>query len=556
MTRTEILYLLPYLFSLLLSLGITIYVWKHRQVTGAKAYAVLTSSQTLIIFGFICELLSPDLSGKLLWDKFQWIFFAILSYTIPYFAVQYTEYKIPLPKVFPTLAGIPPTLLILGVLADPWLHLVYPNPALDSTFIFGELQYDFNWFVNLFAGYGYLASLAAFILLAQRFLRPHQVYRAQVTTVIVGLLIPVFGTFLPYLNLSFTGLRDSTPITSAIGDLIIAWGIFRYRWLNIVHIARDKILENMTDLVFVLDSHNRIIDINPSALQLLELSPSQVIGKFAAPFFSEWPVVLEKFNEPADANLEVVVERSGSYYHFDVKSTLLHDSRGLYQGRIFVARDITSYASLQWKLRELNEDLEQRVQMRTEELAEAYDTTLEGWANALELRDKETEGHSRRVTELTLKLAQAIGISPADMEHIRRGAILHDIGKMAIPDEILRKTGPLTRAERDIVMRHPLIAYQLLVRIPYLQKALDIPYCHHEKWDGTGYPRGLKGEQIPLAARIFSVVDVWDAIQSNRSYNNAWPRAKAIEYIRGQADRHFDPQIVSVFLEMLEQDKI
>lgn len=430
------------------------------------------------------------------------------------------------------------------------------QPTLESSFIFGELRYDFNWFINLFAGYGYLAALAAFILLAQRFLRPHQVYRAQVTTVIVGLLIPVLGTFLPYLDLNFTGLRDSTPITSALGDLIIAWGIFRYRWLNIVHIARDKILENMTDLVFVLDSHNRIIDINPGALQLLGLSPSQVIGKPAAPFFSEWPVVLEKFNEPADANLEVVVERGGSYYHFDVKSTLLHDSHGLYQGRIFVARDITSYASLQWKLRELNEDLEQRVQMRTEELAEAYDTTLEGWANALELRDKETEGHSRRVTELTLKLAQAIGISPADMEHIRRGAILHDIGKMAIPDEILRKTGPLTRAERDIVMRHPLIAYQLLTRIPYLQKALDIPYCHHEKWDGTGYPRGLKGEHIPLAARIFSVVDVWDAIQSNRSYNNAWPRVKAVEYIREQSGRHFDPQIVEVFLRIMEQDKI
>jgi putative nucleotidyltransferase with HDIG domain len=556
MTRIEILYLLPYLFSFFLSLGITIYAWEHRRVTGARAYAVLTSSQTLIIFGFICELLSPDLSGKLIWDKFQWITFAVASIMIPYFAVQYTEYKVPHPKFFVGLASTVPALLTLGVLTDPWFHLVYPNPTLDQTYIFGELHYNFNWFIYLFAGCSYLAGLIAFILLARRIVHPHRLYRAQVTAILGGLLIPLLGTALPLLGLEFTGLRDSTPITSAIGNLIIAWSIFRYRWLNIVHIARDKVLENMTDLVFVLDTHSRIVDINQSALQLLNLTPSQAIGKPAASIFSEWPTVLEKFGTPANAALEVIVTRGESYYHFDVKSTLLHDGRGLYQGRIFVARDITSYASLQWKLRELNEDLEQRVQARTEELAEAYDTTLEGWANALELRDKETEGHSRRVTILTLKLAQAIGISPADLEHIRRGAILHDIGKMAIPDEILRKTGPLTQTERDIVLQHPLIAYQLLARISYLQKALDIPYCHHEKWDGTGYPRGLKGEQIPLAARIFCVVDVWDAIQSNRSYNNAWPRAKAIDYIREQSGKYFDPQIVGVFLQIMEQDKI
>jgi putative nucleotidyltransferase with HDIG domain len=556
MNRVELLYLLPYLLSLALSLGITIYVLKHRQVQGAGAYAILTTSQTLAIFGFILELLSPDISGKMIWDKVQWIAFAAEAMAIPYFAVQYTDSKIGNQKVFRSLIYVIPIILSIVVIFDPWIHLIYPNPILDRTFIFGELQYDFTWMVYLFAAYGYLVTLLAFIILARRVVHPHQYYRAQVTTVIVGLFIPILGTFLSILGVKITDLRDTTPLTSAIGNLIIAWGIFRYRWLNIVHIARDKIIENMTDLVFVLDEQGGIIDINQAALQMLNLSASQAISEPAVSIFSEWPVVLEKFEKPANANLEVIVERDDKYYHFDVKSTLLYDKRGYYQGRIFVARDITPYAALQWKLRELNEDLEQRVQARTEELEEAYDTTLEGWANALELRDKETEGHSRRVTELTLKLAQAIGIPPADMEHIHRGAILHDIGKMAIPDEILRKTGPLTQPERDIVLQHPLIAYRLLSRIPYLQKALDIPYCHHEKWDGTGYPRGLKGEEIPLAARIFSVADVWDAVQSDRPYNTAWPREKTIQYMREQTGNYFDPKIMERFLEMVERDKI
>lgn len=556
MSGTQFLYVLPYFFSLAVSVGVVIYAWRHGNVQGASAYGWLIGTQTLMISGFILELLSPSLSGKLFWDKFQWIATSLASISVAYFAIQYTEYKARFPLVLWGFIISTPILMILEVFTDPFQHLLYPNPHLQQELIFPELQYDFTWPVYVLAIHGYLVILFAVILLARRFHRSPQLYRVQVMAIIIGLLLPVLSTILAIFNVRITPLRDSMPITLAIGNLVVAWAIFRYRLLNIVHIARDKILENMTDLIFVLDAQDRIVDINPGALHLLNLTPSQAVGKPAASIFSEWPVVLEKFSQPANANHEVVVKRNDNYYHFDVKSTLLYDVRGNYQGRIFVARDVTPYAVLQWKLRELNEDLERRVQARTEELAEAYDTTLEGWANALELRDKETEGHSRRVTALTLKLAQAIGIPPAEMEHIHRGAILHDIGKMAIPDDILRKTGPLTEAERDIVLQHPLIAYRLLSRIPYLQKALDIPYCHHEKWDGSGYPRGLKGEDIPLAARIFSVADVWDAVQSDRSYNNAWPRAKAQEYIRKQAGVHFDPQIVAVFLEMLEQDKI
>jgi putative nucleotidyltransferase with HDIG domain len=187
---------------------------------------------------------------------------------------------------------------------------------------------------------------------------------------------------------------------------------------------------------------------------------------------------------------------------------------------------------------------------------EAYDTTLEGWAKALEMRDKETKDHSERVVDLTVLVARSMGFSGEDLIHIRRGAILHDIGKMAIPDEILRKPGKFTTIEREIMEQHPRHSYDLLSRIPYLEKALDIPYCHHEHWDGNGYPRGLKGEEIPLSARIFAVIDVWDAVQSERPYNHAWSKEEAIQYLKKEAGKYFDPTCVSVFLKLVEEGKI
>jgi putative nucleotidyltransferase with HDIG domain len=185
------------------------------------------------------------------------------------------------------------------------------------------------------------------------------------------------------------------------------------------------------------------------------------------------------------------------------------------------------------------------------EITLAYDTTIEGWSRALDLRDKETEGHSQRVTAMTLRLARSVGIDYSAMPHVRRGALLHDIGKMGIPDQILLKQGPLTEDEWVVMRRHPVFAYELLSPITYLHGALDIPYCHHERWDGAGYPRGLEGKEIPLAARLFAVVDVWDALLSDRPYRLGWPLDKVLTYIDSQAGTHFDPRVVKAFLELV-----
>jgi PAS domain S-box-containing protein/putative nucleotidyltransferase with HDIG domain len=203
-----------------------------------------------------------------------------------------------------------------------------------------------------------------------------------------------------------------------------------------------------------------------------------------------------------------------------------------------------------------NATLFAQLQEKNQQLTHAYNATLEGWVHALDMRDSETEEHSQRVVALTEQLCRAMGYDDEALEHIRRGALLHDIGKIGVPDEILRKPGPLSAEEMAIMRQHTDHAYTLLSRISFLHPSLEIPYCHHERWDGSGYPQGLQGEAIPHIARIFAVVDVWDALNSDRPYRKAWPRDQVIAYIRDQAGKHFDPRVVEVFLKVIDEDNL
>ncbi len=187
-----------------------------------------------------------------------------------------------------------------------------------------------------------------------------------------------------------------------------------------------------------------------------------------------------------------------------------------------------------------------------EQLLSAYDATIEGWSRAMDLRDHETEGHTLRVTALAEQLAIRMGIKNEDLVYLRRGALLHDIGKLGVPDAILLKPDKLTEQEWEIMRKHPQYAYEMIQPIEYLRPALDIPHSHHEKWDGTGYPHGLKGEEIPIAARVFAIMDVWDALTSDRPYRPAWSREKALEYIHEQSGGHFDPNVVEQFNIMMD----
>jgi PAS domain S-box-containing protein/putative nucleotidyltransferase with HDIG domain len=291
----------------------------------------------------------------------------------------------------------------------------------------------------------------------------------------------------------------------------------------------------------------RYIEINNGFMELTGFTQDEVVGKSGL-----------------ELNMWANLDESNNFYeqmrlHGEVRNlegVLKRQNGGVWIGLISarmievndepcimtVARDITERKRAEIELQRANLDL-----------AEAYDATIEGWSRVLDLRDRETEGHTQRVTEVTLKLARALGISGEDLIHLRRGALLHDIGKMGVPDQILQKPGPLTEEEWAIMRRHPEYAYAMLYPIAYLRPALDIPYAHHERWDGTGYPRGLAGEQIPLPARIFAIVDVWDALCSDRPYRKGCTEKEVLLFIQDHAEVYFDPRLVNAFLKFFEQ---
>ena len=224
------------------------------------------------------------------------------------------------------------------------------------------------------------------------------------------------------------------------------------------------------------------------------------------------------------------------------RAPLVVDSQGLVFLKILAEEAVLAMNSVH---------LFESLQRSNQELMLTYEVTIDGWVRALDLRDRPTEGHTQRVTELTLRLAHMMGVRDEQLVHIRRGALLHDIGKLGIPDSILHKPGQLTEEELKLIKQHPTLGYHLLLPIPFLRPALDIVFCHHERWDGSGYPRGLKGEEIPLAARIFAVVDVWDALVSERAFRRSTPQAEAITYLKGQAGKTHDPHVVEAFVAVI-----
>ena len=263
-------------------------------------------------------------------------------------------------------------------------------------------------------------------------------------------------------------------------------------------------------------------------------------------------------NQEDDELLKLIASQENFVSYYAIPLTAKGDTKGVLEifNRTSIEPDAEWLELLNTLARQAaiaidNASLFEGIQRSNAELSLAYDATIEGWSHALDLRDRETEGHTLRVTDMTIELARAFDLSDAELAQVRWGALLHDIGKMGIPDTILHKPGSLTDHEWSIMKKHPAFAYDMLAPIGYLQSALDIPYCHHEKWDGTGYPRGLKGKQIPLPARIFAIVDVWDALTSDRPYRPAWEKEKALQYIQSLSGSHFDPRVVEMFVKMV-----
>jgi PAS domain S-box-containing protein/putative nucleotidyltransferase with HDIG domain len=299
------------------------------------------------------------------------------------------------------------------------------------------------------------------------------------------------------------------------------------------------------DAIFISRlSDGSYIEVNEGFCRLTGFEPEEALGKSQLSF-NIWATLEENYHfytvmqtVGEISNMEAIFKRKvGDVWIGLISARIIEVNNE--PCIISIIRDITERKRAELDLQRAHVDL-----------AEAYEATIEGWSRVLDLRDKETEGHTQRVTEMTIRLARALGLNEDDIVHIRRGALLHDIGKMAIPDDILQKPGPLTDEEWVVMRKHPEYARMMLETIAYLRPALEIPYCHHERWEGTGYPRRLKGDEIPISARIFSIVDVWDALLSNRSYRKGCTEESVLEYIRKNAGTYFDPRLVDAFLDL------
>lgn len=320
----------------------------------------------------------------------------------------------------------------------------------------------------------------------------------------------------------------------------------RYRRLLGERAKVERLVSLSPDGIMVVDGEGTILLANAAMSRMLEEEEGAPIGKslwgFIAPERKEecaqcFHQVMGGASSPVLMETEIV-RAAGTRFPVEIAAGFCHwDERPSAE---LVVRDITDRKRAEAEIRALNDDL-----------LEAYDATLEGWTRALDLRDHGTEGHTQRVTEMTVRLARVMGIAEEELVHIRRGALLHDMGKVGVPDAILHKPGPLSDEEWAVMRRHPEFAQRMLVPIKFLQPALDIPYCHHEKWDGSGYPRGLKGEEIPRAARVFAVVDVWDALKSDRPYRESWSAERVREYLLNATGTHFDPEVVQAFLTLI-----
>jgi PAS domain S-box-containing protein len=310
--------------------------------------------------------------------------------------------------------------------------------------------------------------------------------------------------------------------------------------------------ENASDMISRLSTDGRILYVSPACETLIGYTPEELTGTSALNFVHESDRAQVSdlfFGKYSQGEINTVafraIHKSGELLWLETSSRAILDPKTSKVIEVQTAsRDITE-----------RKNAERDLQTAHDNLQAAYEKTIEGWVRALDLRDRETEGHTQRVTELTLKVARTIGYSEDELAHIRRGALLHDMGKMAIPDEILQKPGPLTEEEWKVMRRHPQYANDMLSAISYLHPALDIPLYHHERWNGSGYPHGLKGNDIPKIARLFAVIDVWDALSSDRPYRKKLPRSEVVSYLRENSNHLFDPDLVEVFLSVIESEK-
>lgn len=362
MKSDNLLYLLPYLISFLISLSVALYAWQRRSVPGARPFALVAASQAAWTFGYLFELNSETLAGKIFWDDIQYIAAFLWPLAFLAFALAYTRRPFRHPFRSWTLLSLPFVLFCGLLLTDRFHGLVRPSASLVSGEPFAALTYDFTTAVWLISSYAYALSFIALYLLLATFIRAQSLYRRQMFFVVMGTLIPLLGIMLTLFGVTFTFQRDTTPLTFAVSNLLIAWGLFRYRLFDIVPVARDAVFDGMSDFVLVLDGNNRLVDINPAAERALGWPAKRLIGQPAADVLATWGDLISEFQGETSLKTEIQMEYQGEAHILALRITPLHrdDQRG--HGRIIVARDVTERKRAEQALQERSEQLQAAVE--------------------------------------------------------------------------------------------------------------------------------------------------------------------------------------------------
>ena len=366
----KLIFLSPYLISLAVAISLGLYTWRRRGVTGATTYTIIALAQASWTLGFILELLSPTIEAKIFWDDFQFGagFLLLTGYAV--FAAEYTG-RLKHPRRTWVLLSIAPLISMGVIFTDQWHQLIRPVAWLEPRWPFPELLYEFTPAVLAISAYGYGLLLISVALLVNHLVRQQRLYRIQTVIIIVGILIPIVGTVFTLVGVTFGPYRDMFPITSAIANAVIAWGLFRHQLFDIIPVAWETVLESMSDLVAVLDVHDRVVDINPAMLTSIGRTAAQTIGQPAATVFARWPEVVEPYRLVAEARAEIATGAPEQLRHFDLRLSPLRDPRGRLTGRAVVLRDITERREAEAALRQSRDELEARVRERTAELSEA-----------------------------------------------------------------------------------------------------------------------------------------------------------------------------------------